>query len=63
MREHLKKPYEMILIHLPDGPTTIFKVTNVELKKKIFNHGNPTSHYPEIILNNFNTKLGRRVTR
>ncbi len=29
----------------------------------MFNHGNVTAHQPEIILNNFNTRLGHRVGR
>ena len=53
----------MILTHLPEGPTTIYRITNTELGAEIYNHANPTTHYPEIILNNFNTKLGRRVAR
>ena len=27
------------------------------------NHGNPTSHKPELVLNNFTTRLGHRVGR
>jgi ribosome production factor 1 len=26
-------------------------------------HGRPSSHRPELVLNNFNTRLGRRVGR
>lgn len=62
-REHKRKVSELILIHLPKGPTAIFKVTSEKLNEDIFGHGRPTDHYPELILNNFNTKLGRRVGR
>lgn len=31
--------------------------------EKIPGHGRPTSHIPEIILNNFVTRLGRRTGR
>mmetsp|Transcript_2867 Transcript_2867/g.2475 ORF Transcript_2867/g.2475 Transcript_2867/m.2475 type:complete len:245 (-) Transcript_2867:212-946(-) len=62
-REHQKKPAELILIHLPKGPTVFFKLSNVTLNKDIRHHGNPTEHYPELILNNFDTRLGRRVGR
>jgi ribosome production factor 1 len=27
------------------------------------NHGNPTSHKPELVLNNFATRLGHRIGR
>jgi ribosome production factor 1 len=30
---------------------------------KIEGHGKPTSHVPELILNNFGTRLGRRTGR
>lgn len=48
---------------LPDGPTAFFKVSNVVPSAEVFNHGNVTAHQPEIILNNFNTRLGHRVGR
>lgn len=53
----------MLVSHLPDGPTAFFKVSNVVPGAKIANHGQPTSHIPELILNNFNTRLGHRVGR
>ena len=62
-RESRKKVDEMILIHLPDGPTAIFKITNIKMPYEIHHHGNPTDHHPELILNNFNTNVGRRIGR
>ncbi|KAL4464459.1 hypothetical protein ABPG72_011747 [Tetrahymena utriculariae] len=62
-REHKRKVAELILIHLPKGPTAVFKVTSEKLNEDIYGHGRPTDHYPELILNNFNTKLGRRIGR
>jgi len=50
-------------IHLPNGPTAYYKMSSVVLCDEISNHGNPTSHHPEVILNNFNTRLGHRVGR
>lgn len=61
--ERAKKCNGMIVSRLPEGPTAYFKVSNVELGSSIAGHGNKTSHQPEIILNNFNTRLGRRVGR
>lgn len=53
----------LLLIHLPDGPTAHFKVSNVVLTEKIKNHGRATPHRPELILNGFTTRLGHRVGR
>jgi ribosome production factor 1 len=62
-RENRKKLAEVIFIHLPVGPTAIFKLTSLRLRKEIFHHGNPTDHHPEVILTNFNTNVGRRMGR
>ena len=51
------------LIHLPGGPTAHFKLSSLKLSRDIKGHGNPTSHRPELILNNFNTRLGKRMGR
>ncbi|MCO5610523.1 hypothetical protein L7F22_064762 [Adiantum nelumboides] len=48
---------------LPDGPTAHFKLSSLVLSKKIKGHGKPTSHLPELILNNFTTRIGHRVGR
>ena len=53
----------MLHIHLPEGPTCLYKLSSLVLSKEIKNHGRATSHYPELILNNFNTRLGHRVGR
>jgi ribosome production factor 1 len=48
--ERLRKPYRMVLTHLPDGPTCEFKISNVGFA-------------PELIFKNFNTKVGFRLSR
>jgi len=48
---------------LPNGPTAQFRVSSIELMKEIRNHGAPTDHLPELILNNFSTRLGHRLGR
>ncbi|CAN8248138.1 unnamed protein product [Cochlearia groenlandica] len=53
----------LLIIGLPNGPTADFKLSNLVLRKDIKNHGNPTSHEPELILKNFSTRLGNRVGR
>jgi hypothetical protein len=51
------------VIHLPDGPTAHFKLTSVKLNSEIRGHGRPDDYKPELILNNFNTRLGHTVGR
>ena len=53
----------MIISHLPDGPTACFRLSSSRLGKTIEGHGKATSHIPEIMLNKFSTRLGRRVGR
>jgi ribosome production factor 1 len=57
------KPHTLILSHLPDGPTATFRVSGLKLREEIFHHGNPTTHDPELILNNFDTMTGHRIGR
>ncbi len=53
----------LILSHLPDGPTATFRVSGVKLRRDIYNYGNPTTHSPELIMNNFDTIIGHRIGR
>lgn len=58
LREDLKKPTGISIVHLPAGPTFHFTISNWIEGKKLPGHGNPTNHYPELLLNNFKTPLG-----
>lgn len=58
-----REPDALLIINLPEGPTAHFKLSNLILRKDIKGHGNPTGHKPELILNNFTTRLGHRVGR
>jgi ribosome production factor 1 len=58
LEEDLKRPSGLTVVHLPKGPTFHFSVSNWVEGKKMPGHGNPTSHTPELILNNFRTPLG-----
>jgi ribosome production factor 1 len=53
----------MLLIHLPGGPTAHFRITSLKLNAEIPHHGVLTDHKPELILNNFKTRLGHRIAR
>jgi ribosome production factor 1 len=61
--ERLKQPRTLLLIHLPVGPTMLFRLSSVVLGYDIAGHGTPTRNNPEIVLNNFATRLGHRVGR
>ena len=58
LKEDQKKPTGLTFVHLPDGPTFHFSISNWIEGKKLPGHGNPTDHSPELILNNFRTPLG-----
>jgi ribosome production factor 1 len=55
----------MIISHLPEGPTFHFKVSSVELGTNLRHAGNMKNNTgtPELLLNNFTTRLGHRVGR
>lgn len=63
LREDQKKPIGLDVVHLPSGPTFHFSITNWVEGKKLPGHGNPTNHYPELLLNNFKTPLGVLTAR
>lgn len=63
INEDQKKANGLIISHIPDGPTAHFKLTSIRRGKDIRNHGKASQHKPEIILNNFNTRLGHTVAR
>jgi len=63
VHEDRKSPNGIVFSHLPDGPTAYFKINNLTFTKDIKKHGKSTSHYPEVILNNFNTRLGHTIAR
>ena len=56
-------PNGLLLCHLPSGPTTFFKLSSFRRGVKIRGHGRSTPHYPELILNNFTTRLGHTIGR
>jgi ribosome production factor 1 len=61
--ERLRKPYKLLLIHLPNGPTMEFKLFNVIYQDEIKDHGTSAGHNPELMFRNFKTTLGFRVQR
>lgn len=63
INEDKKKVNGITFIHLPEGPTYYFSVTSLRGTTEIKGHGRATGHIPELILNNFNTRLGKTVGR
>jgi ribosome production factor 1 len=53
----------LLHVHLPDGPTAHYRLSNLVLGRDIKGHGRATAHKPELILNRFDTRLGRRLGR
>lgn len=58
LNEDQKRPSGITIVHLPQGPTFHFTISNWIDGKQIAGHGSPTDHWPELILNNFRTPLG-----
>ncbi|KAK5663942.1 hypothetical protein OQA88_154 [Cercophora sp. LCS_1] len=66
--EDLKRPYSMSICHLNSedaapGPTLTYSIRGYMPSKSLLGHGNPTNHYPELLLNNFKTPLGLLVAK
>lgn len=64
INENNRQPNGLLVIHLPNGPTAHFKLSNVKITKEIKrSHEEFTRHRPEVILTNFSTRLGLTVGR
>ncbi|ORY69525.1 anticodon-binding protein [Pseudomassariella vexata] len=63
LKEDQKRPIGLDVVHLPAGPTFHFSISNWVEGKKLPGHGNPTNHWPELLLNNFQTPLGVLTAR
>ncbi|CAO4365080.1 unnamed protein product [Caenorhabditis nigoni] len=63
VHEDRKKPNGIIFCHLPEGPTAYFKINSLTFTQDLKKFGESTAHFPEVILNNFNTRLGHNIAR
>uniref|UniRef100_A0A0G4GHQ3 Brix domain-containing protein n=1 Tax=Chromera velia CCMP2878 TaxID=1169474 RepID=A0A0G4GHQ3_9ALVE len=61
--EKKKKIHGMYISHLPEGPTSYFRITSLQLAEDIKGGAKLTDHDPELVLNNFDTRLGHRIGR
>ncbi|XP_045464547.1 probable ribosome production factor 1 [Harmonia axyridis] len=64
VNEYRKEPDGLLVIHLPDGPTAHFRISNVKITPEMGkNHKDITAHRPEVILRQFTTRLGVSISR
>ena len=63
LKEDLKRPTGLTIVHLPSGPTCHYSISNWIEGRRLPGHGKPTAHIPELILNNFRTPLGLLVAK
>ncbi|XP_037300730.1 probable ribosome production factor 1 isoform X1 [Manduca sexta] len=64
VNENQKQPNGFLLIHLPDGPTAHFRLSSCKITAELRkDYKEITTHRPEVILNNFSTRLGLTVGR
>lgn len=62
VQETRGEPDGLVICHLPLGPTAFFSLSNSVLRHDLEDGASPMSEaYPHIILNNFNTDLGKRA--
>ncbi|CAD7948563.1 unnamed protein product [Amoebophrya sp. A25] len=62
--EKAKTPNGLYICNLPCGPTSFWKLTKLKLGQEMRKGtGCNSEHAPELLLNNFTTRLGRRVAR
>mmetsp|Transcript_10487 Transcript_10487/g.14726 ORF Transcript_10487/g.14726 Transcript_10487/m.14726 type:complete len:297 (-) Transcript_10487:1041-1931(-) len=62
VQETRGEPDGLVVCHLPLGPTAFFSLSNAVLRHDLDGGAAPMSEaYPHILLNNFNTELGKRV--
>lgn len=63
VKEDKDKLSTLTHIHLPNGPSAVYKLSSFVPGKNISGRGRCTRHTPELIVNNFTTALGVRVGR
>ncbi|CAG2057540.1 unnamed protein product [Timema podura] len=64
INENMRQPNGLLVVHLPDGPTANFRLSNVKITSELRrNHKEISTHRPEVVLNNFQTQLGNTVSR
>lgn len=58
------KPDGLVVVHLPDGPTAHFRLSNVKITPELKrSHRDINAERPEVVLQQFTTRLGLTVGR
>uniref|UniRef100_A0A1A9W3L5 Brix domain-containing protein n=1 Tax=Glossina brevipalpis TaxID=37001 RepID=A0A1A9W3L5_9MUSC len=63
VHEHRGIPDNLIISHLPYGPTAFFSISGVVMRHDIPNIGTVSEQKPHLIFHNFKTKLGERASK
>lgn len=58
-----EQPYGLWVSHLPEGPTSFFRISSVKLARELQKAGEVTDHRPEVIFNNFESFVGLRAMK
>ena len=61
VQETRGEPDGLVISHLPFGPTAYFTLRNCVQRHDIENVGNMSEAFPQVILDGFKSKLGRRL--
>lgn len=61
--QQFNNPKVLIISHLPKGPTATYRISSFLPAKSIPDVGPRTKHAPELILKNFTTRIGKRISR
>uniref|UniRef100_UPI00358E612E U3 small nucleolar ribonucleoprotein protein IMP4 n=1 Tax=Myxine glutinosa TaxID=7769 RepID=UPI00358E612E len=62
LHEHRGVPDGIVICHLPFGPTAYFSLTGVVMRHDVPGMATMSEAYPHIILHNFSSRLGQRVS-
>ncbi|XP_037812490.1 U3 small nucleolar ribonucleoprotein protein IMP4 [Lucilia sericata] len=63
VHEHRGVPDNLVVCHLPYGPTAFFNISGVVMRHDIPDIGHMSEQNPHLVFHNFKTILGQRVTK
>ncbi|XP_065371048.1 U3 small nucleolar ribonucleoprotein protein IMP4 [Calliphora vicina] len=63
VHEHRGVPDNLVICHLPYGPTSFFNISGVVMRHDIPEIGHMSEQNPHLVFHNFKTILGQRVTK
>lgn len=63
VHEHRGVPDNLVISHLPHGPTAFFNISGVVMRHDIPDIGHMSEKNPHLVFHNFKTILGQRVVK